>query len=268
MLQQCSWYSVLSVSVAKSGFYLLINFHKSHVSHAFHKASVFTGILLIWESQLPLFKDLLLALVDREAAWTCDKADPRRQNQKAHKTRHFKSQILIFLKRISWTWAPVYVSQVPDVDCTNDRLGQAAIWMQGYREPESTAALWIGGGILFPFIIFPFWLPGLRIALCTLFTVCFIKARGLILLLWNCLAHLCLNLLYRKNKWKVLYLMRELGWTVFKQTNKSQQLSAWHRLCRFVCCITPLYFFFWFLCYSISQPWRNAQHNGYCVITE
>lgn len=57
--------SFLSGLPSLAFIYLLTNFHKFHVFRAFHKASVFTGILLIWESQLPVFKALLQALADR-----------------------------------------------------------------------------------------------------------------------------------------------------------------------------------------------------------
>lgn len=153
------------------------------------------------------------------------------------------------------------MSQVPGVDCTNDRLGQATTGARRCCYIQRAPQHWrTGGGILFPFITFLFSLHGLSTALCTLFTVCFMKARGLVLLLWNSSARLWLDLLRRKNirlLRKALGLMGELGWTFFKQTNKREQLSVWHWLCRFVCCITPLSspsLFFLCLCYSVSQP--------------
>lgn len=36
----------------------------------------------------------------------------------------------MIFKRISWTWALIYVPQVPEVDGTNDRLGQATTQVQ------------------------------------------------------------------------------------------------------------------------------------------
>lgn len=127
------------------------------------------------------------------------------------------------------------MSQVSAVDGTNDGLGQASIWVQRCCYTQSTAARrWLGGGILFPFAYYiPVLTSQLSIALCALFTVRFIKARGPILLPWNCLAHLWLDLLYRKHQQllrKALYLMKELGWTFFEQTNTSQQFSVRHRM--------------------------------------
>lgn len=67
MLQPCSWYSVLSACIAKSGFYLFIIFYTSHVFRAFHKASVLTGILFTRKFQLAVVKALLPALRTEEA---------------------------------------------------------------------------------------------------------------------------------------------------------------------------------------------------------
>lgn len=48
--------SFLSVLPSLAFIYILTNFHKFHVFRAFHKASVFTGILLIWNLSFQFLK--------------------------------------------------------------------------------------------------------------------------------------------------------------------------------------------------------------------